>query len=138
MSVTAQRRDIYDPEVITEFAKKVRDEEYLEYLVCLTVADICATNPELWNSWKRTLLAELFYSTQRALRRGLENPVDVRERIRHNQHLASALLRKEGFNAREIEVLWQRFKLITSYAIPISKSLGTVLIYCATTTTLNL
>ncbi|MDR9827560.1 bifunctional uridylyltransferase/uridylyl-removing protein GlnD [Vibrio sp. FNV 38] len=110
MSVTAQRRDIYDPEVITEFAKKVRDEEYLEYLVCLTVADICATNPELWNSWKRTLLAELFYSTQRALRRGLENPVDVRDRIRHNQHLASAILRKEGFVAREIEVLWQRFK----------------------------
>ncbi len=110
MSVTAQRRDIYDPEVITEFAKQVRDEEYLEYLVCLTVADICATNPELWNSWKRTLLAELFYSTQRALRRGLENPVDVRDRIRHNQQLASALLRKEGFNAREIEVLWQRFK----------------------------
>ncbi|WGV99672.1 bifunctional uridylyltransferase/uridylyl-removing protein GlnD [Vibrio sp. YMD68] len=110
MSVTAQRRDIYDPEVITEFAKKVRDEEHLEYLVCLTVADICATNPELWNSWKRTLLAELFYSTQRALRRGLENPVDVRDRIRHNQQLASALLRKEGFSAREIEVLWQRFK----------------------------
>jgi len=110
MSVTAQRRDIYDPEVIIEFAKKVRDEEYLEYLVCLTVADICATNPELWNSWKRTLLAEIFYSTQRALRRGLENPVDVRDRIRHNQQLASALLRKEGFNSREIELLWQRFK----------------------------
>lgn len=110
MSVTAQRRDIYDPDVIAEFAKTVRDEEYLEYLVCLTVADICATNPELWNSWKRTLLAELFYSTQRALRRGLENPVDVRDRIRHNQQLASALLRKEGFAAREIELLWQRFK----------------------------
>ncbi|WP_322802982.1 bifunctional uridylyltransferase/uridylyl-removing protein GlnD [Vibrio alfacsensis] len=110
MSVTAQRRDIYDPDVITEFAKQVRDEERLEFLVCLTVADICATNPELWNSWKRTLLAELFYSTQRALRRGLENPVDVRERIRHNQQMASALLRKEGFSAREIEVLWQRFK----------------------------
>ncbi|AUI86757.1 [protein-PII] uridylyltransferase [Vibrio azureus] len=110
MSVTAQRRDIYDPDVITEFAKKVRDEESLEFLVCLTVADICATNPELWNSWKRTLLAELFYSTQRALRRGLENPVDVRDRIRHNQQMASALLRKQGFTSREIEVLWQRFK----------------------------
>ncbi|CAH6894810.1 PII uridylyltransferase/uridylyl removing enzyme [Vibrio chagasii] len=110
MSVTAQRRDIYDPDVITEFAKKVRDEESLELLVCLTVADICATNPELWNSWKRTLLAELFHSTQRALRRGLENPVDVRDRIRHNQQMASALLRKEGFTAREIDVLWQRFK----------------------------
>nr|WP_261854725.1 bifunctional uridylyltransferase/uridylyl-removing protein GlnD [Vibrio spartinae] len=110
MSVTAQRRDIYDPEVIIEFAKTVRDEEYLEFLVCLTVADICATNPELWNSWKRTLLAELFYSTQRALRRGLENPVDVRERIRHNQQLSSALLRKEGFSLQEIDSLWQRFK----------------------------
>ncbi|MDG3088872.1 bifunctional uridylyltransferase/uridylyl-removing protein GlnD [Vibrio hannami] len=110
MSVTAQRRDIYDPEVITEFAKKVRDEEYLEYLVCLTVSDICATNPELWNSWKRTLLTELYHSTQRALRRGLENPVDVRDRIRHNQQLASALLRKQGFTARDIELLWQRFK----------------------------
>ncbi|WP_262021686.1 bifunctional uridylyltransferase/uridylyl-removing protein GlnD [Vibrio quintilis] len=110
MSVTAQRRDIYDPDVIIEFAKTVREEEYLEYLVCLTVADICATNPELWNSWKRTLLAELFYSTQRALRRGLENPVDVRNRIRHNQQLASALLRKEGFVTQQIDTLWQRFK----------------------------
>ncbi|MDC0609896.1 bifunctional uridylyltransferase/uridylyl-removing protein GlnD [Vibrio sp.] len=110
MSVTAQRRDIYDPDVIIEFAKIVRDEEYLESLVCLTVADICATNPDLWNSWKRTLLAELFYSTQRALRRGLENPVDVRDRIRHNKQLASALLRKDGFTTQQIDMLWQRFK----------------------------
>ncbi len=110
MSVTAQRRDIYDPDVIREFASKVRDEERLDLLVCLTVADINATNPELWNSWKRTLLAELYYSTQRALRRGLENPPDVRDRIRHNQHLASALLRSQGFAAQEIDVLWHRFK----------------------------
>ncbi len=110
MSVTAQKRDIHDPEVITEFAKQVRDEEYLEYLICLTVADINATNPELWNSWKRTLLSELYYSTQRALRRGLENPVDVRDRIRHTQQLASAKLRKLDFTPREIELLWSRFK----------------------------
>ncbi|MBM7038152.1 bifunctional uridylyltransferase/uridylyl-removing protein GlnD [Vibrio sp. 188UL20-2] len=110
MSVTAQKRDIHDPEVITEFAKTVRDEEYLEYLICLTVADVNATNPELWNSWKRTLLSELYYSTQRALRRGLENPVDVRDRIRHTQQLASAKLRKLDFTPREIEVLWGRFK----------------------------
>ncbi|MBL4830126.1 MAG: bifunctional uridylyltransferase/uridylyl-removing protein GlnD [Aliivibrio sp.] len=110
MSVTAQRRDIYDPEVITEFAKIVREEDCLDYLVCLTVADICATNPNLWNSWKRTLIAELYYSTQRALRRGLENPPDLRERIRHNQFIASAQLRSENFAPREIELLWRRFK----------------------------
>ncbi|MGO1297455.1 MAG: bifunctional uridylyltransferase/uridylyl-removing protein GlnD [Vibrio sp.] len=110
MSVTAQRRDIYDPDVISDFAKTVREEEALDALVCLTVADICATNPELWNSWKRTLLAELYYSTQRALRRGLENPVDVRERIRHNQQMASAHLRKEGYTPQQIDRLWLRFK----------------------------
>ncbi len=110
MSVTAQRRDIYDPEVITEFTKLIRDEERLDYLLCLTVADITATNPALWNSWKRTLLAELYYSTQKALRRGLENPPDIRERIRHNQHLASEILRKNGHTQIKIDLLWQRFK----------------------------
>lgn len=110
MSVTAQRRDIYDPEIISDFAKKVRNEERLDHLLCLTVADINATNPELWNSWKRTLLTELYYATQKALRRGLENPPDIRDRIRHNQNLASALLRKNGHTPQDISRLWHRFK----------------------------
>ncbi len=110
MSITAQKRDIHDPDVITEFAKIVRSEEYLEALLCLTVADICATNPDLWNSWKRTLLSELFYSTQRALRLGLENPVDIRDRIRHTQQLAATKLGELNYTSAQVNQLWGRFK----------------------------
>lgn len=109
-SVTAQRRDIYDPDVITEFARAVRDEEHLGYLYCLTVADICATNDSLWNDWKGTLLKELFFATQRALRQGLESPPDMRLRIRENQRQAMLILKIQGYNESEVNLLWQQFK----------------------------
>lgn len=110
MSVTAQKRDIYDPDVILEFAQKVQHQSSLELLLCLSVADICATNPDLWNSWKRSLLAELFHATQRVLAQGIEKPIDSRDKIRHNQKLALTELVKEGYDSDEIEQLWHRFK----------------------------
>lgn len=109
-SVTAQRRDIYDPDVITEFAQIVRDEEHLGYLYCLTVADICATNDSLWNDWKGTLLKELYFATQKALRQGLENPPDMRLRIRENQRQALLILKIQGYEEPAITTLWQQFK----------------------------
>ncbi|MDX1677527.1 bifunctional uridylyltransferase/uridylyl-removing protein GlnD [Arsukibacterium sp.] len=110
MSVTAQRRDIHDPAVVAEFAEKVRDETRLNYLYCLTLADIRATNDNLWNDWKGSLLRELFLATQKAFRRGLEKPMDLRDLIRENQSEAMPLLLKQTFTESEILHLWSRIK----------------------------
>jgi len=110
MSVTAQRRDISDPEVIKQFGEIVRDEAHLDYLYCLTVADMRATNESLWNSWKANLLEDLYNATRRALRRGLEKPVDLRAKIRENQSLALELILSQGIDKEAIEILWQEFK----------------------------
>jgi [protein-PII] uridylyltransferase len=76
MSSKAQREDIYDPEVVHGFAQAVKSEMRLDYLYALTVADINATNPTLWNSWRATLLRQLYTETRKALRRGLESSAD--------------------------------------------------------------
>ena len=110
MSVTAQRRDIHDPAVVAEFAEKVRDETRLNYLYCLTLADIRATNDNLWNDWKGSLLRELYLGTQKAFRRGLEKPMDLRDLIRENQAEAMKLLQKQGFTEQEVLQLWGRIK----------------------------
>ena len=81
MSKTAQREDINDPDTVNRFAATVRDVMHLNYLFLLTAADMAGTNPNLWNSWKAALLGDLYEKTLRALRRGLENPIDKEERI---------------------------------------------------------
>jgi len=110
MSVTAQRRDISDPEVIKTFANIVRDEAHLDCLYCLTVADMRATNESLWNSWKDNLLEELYYSTKRAFRRGLEKPVDLRAKIRENQQEALEILTQTKIDKDALKALWREFK----------------------------
>jgi [protein-PII] uridylyltransferase len=110
MSVTAQRRDISDPDVVADFAGKVRDAVHLSYLYCLTVADICATNEKTWNSWKGSLLRDLYFSTQRVLARGKEKPVDIRARVREYQAKAKKDLLRRGLKEKDLDALWLRFK----------------------------
>lgn len=106
MSMTAQRKDISDPEVIAEFAGIAGDQMHLDYLYLLTVADIRATNPNLWNSWRDALLRELYGATKRALRRGLEQPIDADDRIEEVQTEARTLLRAQGLAEEVIDRLW--------------------------------
>ena len=107
MSMTAQRKDISDPEVIHTFALQVGSIEYLNYLYLLTVADIRATNPSLWNSWKDALLKDLYISTHKALHRGLHNPVARSERIKDNKKEANVTLSKLGIAKATTKRSWQ-------------------------------
>lgn len=107
MSMTAQRKDISDPEVIHEFAQNVASIQYLNHLYLLTVADIRATNPELWNSWKDSLLKELYTVTHSALHRGLQNPIALADRLRDNKKEAKDELIKLGMPESIIDASWQ-------------------------------
>lgn len=108
MSATAQRKDISDPDVIREFAEQVGDETHLNYLYLLTAADINATNPTLWNSWRASLLRQLYVETKRTLRRGLDNPVNKQEWIDDTQQSAIEQLEALGFDEEEIWELWAK------------------------------
>jgi len=70
MSATAFKRDLADPKTIQDFVERVKSLERLRLLLMLTVVDIRAVGPNVWNSWKRQLLRELFDSAEEMLRLG--------------------------------------------------------------------
>lgn len=108
MSTTAQRKDISDPEVVAQFATHVGSQDNLNYLYLLTVADIRATSPTLWNSWKDALLADLYRATTRALRRGLDKPINLHKLVEESQYKALELLEDLGFDDGAVTEHWGR------------------------------
>ncbi|HHF3830843.1 TPA: bifunctional uridylyltransferase/uridylyl-removing protein GlnD [Haemophilus influenzae] len=110
MSITAQRRDIHDPEVVMNFAEAVQNQVRLDYLTCLTVADICATNGNLWNSWKRSLFASLYEFTGRQFSQGMKELLDYSEKSAENRKLAQQILTQDYSDIApiSIEKLWTR------------------------------
>ncbi|MDX5297627.1 MAG: [protein-PII] uridylyltransferase, partial [Gammaproteobacteria bacterium] len=106
MSMTAQRKDISDPDIIHAFARGIPSQVHLDYLYVLTVCDISATNPKLWNTWRASLMRQLYIETRRALRRGIENPIDRNDWISATQQEARELLRAQNFSDEQIDSVW--------------------------------
>ena len=108
MSMTAQKRDIGNPEVIQAFAQQVGTELYLDYLYVLTICDIHATNPELWNNWRASLIRQLYSETKRALRLGLETPINNASLIQQTKMEARQLIANKAINPDTVQQLWDK------------------------------
>ncbi len=106
LSVTAQKKDISDPQVVHDFARHVGDQAHLDHLYVLTVADVRGTNPKLWNSWKASLFDNFYERVKQALRRGLESPIDQEELIAATQSQARELLAEARVGVADIERVW--------------------------------
>ncbi|MGH6940138.1 [protein-PII] uridylyltransferase [Hypericibacter sp.] len=71
MSNTAFKRDIDDPKTIQDFVAAVQSLERLRLLLVLTVADIRAVGPKVWNGWKAQLLRDLYWRAEEMISGGL-------------------------------------------------------------------
>ncbi|MCW8943156.1 MAG: [protein-PII] uridylyltransferase [Sedimenticola sp.] len=111
MSITAQRKDTSDPDVIRDFAQAVKNPVHLDYLYLLTMADIRATDPKKWNSWKNSLLRELYNTTKQALLRGLQNPQEREEIVQNKQAGALHMLKSEGCDPDQAVAHWATLSL---------------------------
>ncbi|NKF23210.1 [protein-PII] uridylyltransferase [Solimonas marina] len=109
MSLTAQKQDLGDPNVIAEFARLVATRQRLDYLYLLTCADIRGTNPALWNAWRDSLLKELYNLSVRTFERGIDNPLHAEERSAEIRTKALALLESQGIGRERAETEWKRF-----------------------------
>ncbi len=101
MSRTAFKRDIDDPKTIVDFVAKVQSPERLRQLLCLTIADIRAVGPGVWNAWKGGLLAELYHRAEEMMLGGMSES--------HSDRVAAAredlrqALTQNGWPSVEIE-----------------------------------
>ena len=106
MSITAQKKDISDPDVVKTFAEKLGDMEHLDHLYTLTVADINATNPKLWNTWRSSLMRQLYTHARDIIRSGLDRPVDYQMLIEDTKFAASESLVNE-FSFDQVQSVWK-------------------------------
>ncbi|MEE4297434.1 MAG: [protein-PII] uridylyltransferase [Wenzhouxiangella sp.] len=106
MSRTSQREDITDPLVINRFVERVQDQRRLDHLMVLTTADIAATSPRIWNSWKDSLLWELYRTATDALARAPDDRPDREHSVSETRADAAKLLAAAGLPADRADQLW--------------------------------
>jgi [protein-PII] uridylyltransferase len=91
MSNTAFKRDLNDPKTISDFVDVVQSLERLRLLLVLTVADIRAVGPNVWNAWKAALLRELYYAAEETMSGGLAGE-GQEARVGHAKHKLADVL----------------------------------------------
>ena len=121
MSMTAQRKDISDPDIVQEFAGRVVSQSRLDCLFLLTIADIRATNQKLWNGWKQALLHELYHLTRNLLRNGTGASSESTLLIEEKRNAALEHLLPEGFQENDCRSRGNSLAGIISCSIPWSR-----------------
>lgn len=106
-SSIAQKKDLSDPEVIQYFANLVGDQEHLDYLYLLTVADVCSTSADVWNDWKNSLFLELYNETSNVLATNVNSPKDKEKKALQTQEKSREILSKRGIPSTEFKQFWQ-------------------------------
>ena len=99
-SLTAQKKDLTDPATIAAYAATIPDRDHLDNLYLLTIADISATNPTLWNNWRASLIHDLYRQTRHQLEHHQDS---LHEQEQHARAQAKAQL---AADPAIIDVLW--------------------------------
>jgi len=102
MTRIAFKRDIDDPKTISDFAAHVQSPERLKLLLCLTVADIRAVGPTVWNAWKAGLLRELYLRAHEVMTGGLSAAARA-TRVKAAQEALRSQLFKHSWPVEEID-----------------------------------
>lgn len=113
LSTTAQRKDINDPDVIDEFSTIMKNKVRLDFLYLLTICDIKGTNPTLLNSWKHSLLKDLYLNTKSYLQADdNKTAADLMvQEIKLKKQKVFKQLEQTAFNQVVCEAFWSRFDL---------------------------
>src|SRR4051794_15828651 len=91
LSPTAFKRDLADPKTNDDFVHQVQSPERLRLLLVLTVVDIRAVGPGIWNECKRSLLSTLYEAAEERLRLGHKKHGRAQLVERRQEELAVAL-----------------------------------------------